>query len=105
MESLDFTRRADELAPAVLGSVLWRGQIGLRLTEVEAYLVRNNLFADEPSRISGKAYTEYSVVIDTATGKLPLALVRYELARMGARGIDTIPLTSSIPSIGAIEDW
>jgi len=72
---------------------------------VEAYLVRNNLFADEPSRISGKAYTEYSVEVDTASGKLPLALVRYELARMGARGIDTIPLTSSIPSIGAIEDW
>jgi ATP phosphoribosyltransferase len=72
--------------------------------EVEAYLARNNLFADEPSRISGKAYTEYSVEVDTAGGKLPLARVRYELALMGARGIDTIPLTSSIPSIAAIEE-
>lgn len=73
-------------------------------TEVEAYLARNNLFADEPSRISGKAYTEYSVEVDAAGGKLPLARIRYELAKLGARGIDTIPLTSSIPSIAAIED-
>ena len=73
--------------------------------EIEAYLVRNNLFADEPSRISGKAYTEYSIEVDTASSKLPLARIRYELALMGARGIDTIPLTSSIPAIGAIEGW
>ena len=73
--------------------------------EVEAYLARNNLFADEPSRISGKAYTEYSIEVDTAGSKLPLAKVRYDLASMGARGIDTIPLTSSIPGIGVIEDW
>ena len=71
--------------------------------EVEAYLVRNNLFADEPSRISGKSYTEYSIEVDSASNKLPLARIRYELAAMGARGIDTIPLTSSIPSIGVIE--
>ena len=38
MQALDFNRRADELAPEVLGLVLWRGQIGIRLTEVEAYL-------------------------------------------------------------------
>jgi ATP phosphoribosyltransferase len=73
--------------------------------EVEAYLARNNLFADEPSRISGKAYTEYSVEVDTASGKMPLARIRFELACLGARGIDTIPLTSSIPSINAIEGW
>jgi ATP phosphoribosyltransferase len=72
---------------------------------IEAYLVGNNLYADEPSRISGKAYTEYSVEVDTASAKLPLARIRYELALMGARGIDTIPLTSSIPSVSAIEGW
>ena len=72
---------------------------------VEAYLVRNNLFADEPSRISGKSYTEYSVEVDTAGAKLPLAQIRYELAVMGARGIDTIPLTSSIPAINVIDEW
>ena len=73
--------------------------------EVEAYLVRNNLFADEPSRISGKSYTEYSIEVDAAGAALPLAKIRFELASMGARGIDTIPLTSSIPAIGVIEGW
>jgi ATP phosphoribosyltransferase len=76
-----------------------------RAAEVEAYLAANNLFADEPSRTSGTAYTEYSIEVDAANGKLPLARIRYELARMGARGIDTIPLTSSIPSLAAIEGW
>jgi ATP phosphoribosyltransferase len=76
-----------------------------RAPEVEAYLVRHSLFADEPSRISGKAYTEYSIEVDAASGKQPLARIRYELALLGARGIDTIPLTSSIPSITAIEGW
>jgi ATP phosphoribosyltransferase len=74
-------------------------------SEVEAYLTKNNLFADEPSRISGKTYTEYSVEIDTANTQLPLAKVRYELAMMGARGIDTVPLASSIPSISVIDTW
>jgi hypothetical protein len=43
--------------------------------------------------------------VDAASANLPLARVRYELALMGARGIDTIPLTSSIPAIHAIEGW
>ena len=73
--------------------------------EVEGYLQRNNLFADEPSRISGQSYTEYSIEVDTASAKLPLAKIRYDLAVMGARGIDTIPLTSSIPAINAIDEW
>lgn len=76
-----------------------------RAAEVEAYLARNNLFADEPSRISGKAYTEYSIEVDVASGKLPLAKIRYDLACLGARSIDTVPLTSSIPSIAVVEDW
>jgi ATP phosphoribosyltransferase len=73
--------------------------------EVEAYLIRNNLFADEPSRISGESYTEYSIEVDTGSAKLPLAKIRYELAVMGARGIDTVPLTSSIPAINVIDTW
>jgi ATP phosphoribosyltransferase len=73
--------------------------------EVEAYLVRNNLFADEPSRIGGASYSEYSIEVDTANAKLPLAKIRYELAVMGARGIDTVPLTSAIPAIGVIDTW
>jgi ATP phosphoribosyltransferase len=73
--------------------------------KVEAYLAQNNLFADEPSRISGQSYIEYSIEVNTANAKLPLAKVRFDLATMGARGIDTVPLTSAIPAIDVIEDW
>jgi hypothetical protein len=43
--------------------------------------------------------------VDTASSKLPLAKIRYDLAAMGARGIDTVPLTSSIPAISVIDEW
>jgi ATP phosphoribosyltransferase len=76
-----------------------------RAAVVEKYLADNNLYADEPSRISGRDYTEYSIEVDTANAKLPLARVRFQLAELGARGIDTVPLTSSIPDAGVIEGW
>jgi ATP phosphoribosyltransferase len=76
-----------------------------RAPEVERFLADNNLFADEPSRISGQSYIEYSIELDTANAKLPLARVRYDLAKLGARGIDTVPLTSSIPNASVIEGW
>lgn len=38
MQSIDFTRPADELAPLVLGATLSHGPVRLLLTEVEAYL-------------------------------------------------------------------
>ena len=76
-----------------------------RAAAVEKYLSDNNLYADEPSRISGQGYTEYSIEVDTASAKLPLARVRFQLAELGARGIDTVPLTSSIPDAGVIEGW
>lgn len=75
------------------------------VTEVEKFLADNNLFADEPSRISGQTYIEYSIEVDTNNPKLPLARVRYQLAKLGARGIDTVPLTSSIPDANVIEGW
>jgi ATP phosphoribosyltransferase len=76
-----------------------------RAAVVEKYLADNNLYADEPSRISGQGYTEYSIEVDTSSAKLPLARVRFQLAELGARGIDTVPLTSSIPDAGVIEGW
>jgi len=76
-----------------------------RAAALEKYLADNNLYADEPSRISGQGYTEYSIEVDTANAKLPLARVRFQLAELGARGIDTVPLTSSIPDAGVIEGW
>jgi len=70
--------------------------------EVERYLSRNNLFGDEPTANKGKEYTEYNIQLDADDPEKPLAMVRYELARLGARSINTIPITSSIPSLKVI---
>lgn len=35
---IDFTQPADVVAPQLLGAVIWRGPVGIELTEVEAYL-------------------------------------------------------------------
>jgi ATP phosphoribosyltransferase len=67
------------------------------------YLMENKLFANEPTLNHGVNFTEFSIQLDTQSTKLPLARVRYELARLGATGIETIPLESSIPGLDAIE--
>jgi hypothetical protein len=33
----------------------------------------------------------------------PVALVRYNLAKLGAQSINTVPITSSIPGLRAVE--
>lgn len=70
--------------------------------EVERYLAANNLFGDEPTLNRGKEYTEYNIQVSTADPDKPLARVRYKLATLGARSINTLPITSSIPSIKVI---
>lgn len=67
------------------------------------YLGANKLYADEPTMNEGVNFTEFSIQLDTQSAQLPLARVRYDLARIGATGIETIPLDSSIPGLGAIE--
>ena len=67
--------------------------------DIEGYLRGKNLFADEPTVIVGKEFTVYDVQIDTANINEPLAKVRYELAKLGATSINTLPVQSSIPSI------
>ncbi|MBF0196640.1 MAG: hypothetical protein HQL32_02975 [Planctomycetes bacterium] len=71
--------------------------------EIEEYLKENSLFADEPTMNLGKEYSEYSIQIDTAGAKTPLAKVRFELAKLGACSIDTIPINSSIPNIDVLD--
>ena len=66
--------------------------------KVQKYLADNNLFADEPTQIAGRDYTQFSIQVDTADKNLPVARIRYELAKLNAKSIDTIPLISSIPS-------
>lgn len=67
------------------------------------YLRDNKLFADEPTMNSGDHYNEFSVQMDTANPALPLAKVRYELAKLGATHIETVPLDSCIPGVQAID--
>ena len=71
--------------------------------KVTGYLRENNLFGDEPTINEGVSYTEFSVQIDTHNVDRPLAKVRYDLAKMGARHIETIPLESSIPDLNVID--
>jgi len=70
---------------------------------VSAFLRDNNLFADEPTMNEGIGFTEFTVQMDTANPDLPLARVRYELARHGATHIETVPLDSCIPGFDAID--
>jgi len=72
---------------------------------IEDYLREKNLFADEPTVIVGKEFTVYDVQIDTANINEPLAKVRYELAKLGATSINTLPVQSSIPSIKAVKQF
>ena len=67
------------------------------------YLRKNHLFGEEPTVNEGVNYTEYSIEMKTGSTELPLPRVRYELAKMGATSIETIPLESSIPGIHAID--
>jgi len=70
---------------------------------IENYLNVNNLFADEPTMSVGKTYTVYNIQADTSGGKVPLAMVRYQLASLGATNIDTLPIQSSIQSLEALK--
>lgn len=67
------------------------------------YLRRHKLFADEPTMTVGETYTEFNSEMRADAADLPLAKARYELAKLGATAIDTIPLESSIPSLDVID--
>ena len=67
------------------------------------YLGKNGLFGDEPTMNEGINFTEFSIQMSTAEKRLPLAQVRYELARLGATHIETVPLDSCIPGLDSID--
>ncbi|MBA7547972.1 ATP phosphoribosyltransferase [subsurface metagenome] len=70
--------------------------------DMEGYLADNTLFADEPTKNTGKSFTEFSIQVDIDNKKQSLALVRYELAKRGAVNIDTIPIDSSIQNMDVL---
>ncbi len=67
------------------------------------YLEKNKLFGTEPTMNEGDKYMEFSIELKTHDPHLPIARVRYELAKIGATAIETVPLESSIPSLAAID--
>jgi len=67
------------------------------------YLRDNRLFGDEPTMNEGLNYTEFSIQMSASNAALPIARVRYELAKLGATYIETVPLDSCIPGIDAID--
>jgi len=67
------------------------------------FLRENKLFADEPTMNVGEKYTEFNNEMRADATDLPLAKARYELAKLGATAIETIPLESSIPSLDVID--
>jgi ATP phosphoribosyltransferase len=69
---------------------------------IDRYLREKNLFADEPTVSVGKAFTVYNIQIDADNIDEPLAKVRYELAKLGATSINTLPVQSSIPGLKVI---
>ena len=71
--------------------------------KVLEYLRENNLFGDEPTMNEGPNFTEFSVQMDTQSKALPLAKARYELAKLGATHIETLPLDSCIPGLDVLE--
>lgn len=72
--------------------------------DIEKYLKDNYLFADEPTKNIGESFTEYSIQVDIDETEVPLAKIRYELAKRKAVNINTIPITSSILSIDDVMD-
>ena len=73
-----------------------------KASQIDKYLREKNLYADEPTVIVGKKFTVYNIQIDAANKNEPMAKVRYELAKLSATSINTLPVQSSIPSIKVI---
>jgi ATP phosphoribosyltransferase-like protein len=71
--------------------------------EIEEYLGNHALFADEPTKNTGKSFTEFSIQVDIENIKQSLAVVRYQLAKKGAVNIDTIPIDSSIQNMNVLK--
>lgn len=72
------------------------------LGQIEEYLKENKLYGDEPTINRGEKFTEYNIQVETDNIALPLAKIRYDLAKRAAKSIDTIPIQSSIPNLDVL---
>jgi len=73
-----------------------------KVEDIEAYMGKNTLFADEPTKNTGKYFTEFSIQVNIDNKAQSLAMIRYQLASNGAVNINTIPIDSSIQSIDVL---
>ncbi|MCQ2604483.1 MAG: hypothetical protein MJ215_05515 [Spirochaetia bacterium] len=69
---------------------------------IRSYLQKNNLYAEEPTIISGREFSQYCIQLESASKTMPIAKVRYELIKLGARSIETVPILSSIPDLSVL---
>lgn len=67
------------------------------------YLRENSLYGDEPTINEGINFIEFSIQLDVTSRNLPVAKVRFDLAKLGATHIETIPLESSIPGLDVVD--
>lgn len=70
---------------------------------IKDYLDKNSLYENEPTLSEGDDFVMFSIQLDVTAKDLTLANVRYQLAKLGATGIETIPLESSIPGLNALK--
>lgn len=75
---------------------------GAKEPDIKAFLKANNLFAEEPTIIPGLEFSQYNIQIESGNKDMPIAKVRYELVKLGAKSVETVPLLSSIPDLSVL---
>ena len=74
-----------------------------KVPQVMRYLEEKKLFGDEPTVNEGVNFNEFNIQLDVNSTEKPIAQVRYELLKLGATNIETIPLDSAIPGLDVID--
>ena len=69
---------------------------------IREYLRENNLYADEPTIIQGSRFSQYCIQLEVNSKENPIAVVRYQLIKLGAKSIETVPVYSSIPDLSVL---
>ncbi len=74
-----------------------------KVPQVMQYLEEKKLFGDEPTINEGVKFTEFNIQLEVNSKEKPIARVRYELLKLGATNIETVPLDSAIPGLDVID--
>jgi ATP phosphoribosyltransferase len=74
-----------------------------KVPQMMQYLEEKKLFGDEPTINEGVKFTEFNIQLEVNSKEKPIARVRYELLKLGATNIETVPLDSAIPGLDVID--